>query len=98
MLIAEMKRRITRIEDLENLELMIKENHFDWGERYNKKFILKFANDWGLNKSRLDKAVATLDHERRLIKNKLQRSRENRERKEKLNAKKANINTSNISV
>jgi hypothetical protein len=98
MLIAEMKRRITRVEDLENLELMIKKDHFNWEERYNKKYILKFANDWGLNKSRLNKAINTLDFEKRLIKNKLQRSREDQKRREKLNAKKANLNTSNTSV
>lgn len=80
---ANMRRQITRAEDIDNLELMINKEQFDWEQRYNLKYILQTAEDFGLNKSRLNKAVETLDYEKRLVKNKLQRHRDDQKRKEK---------------
>lgn len=76
-----MKRMLARAGDIDNLELMIREEQFDWQERYNHKYILNTAEEWGLNKSRFQKAVETLDLEQRLIRNKIQRSKENKKKK-----------------
>lgn len=82
-MLANMRRQITRTEDLDNLELMINKEQFDWEQRYNLKYILQTAEDFGLNKSRFNKAIETLDYEKRLVKNKLQRHRDDQKRKEK---------------
>lgn len=72
------RRQKARQEDIANVKIMTDKKHFDWNERYNKKYILKFARDWGLKTSRLEKAIDTIDLEERIIRNKLQKFKDKR--------------------
>ena len=67
-----MRREENKLNELENLKVMIREGQFDWEQRYNSKYILDTAVEFGLNKSRFKKAVEEADKHERFIKNKLQ--------------------------
>lgn len=72
------KRLEARAKDIEFLEKIVRDNIFNWDERYNHKYLLDRAKDIVMNASRLQKAVETLDSRKRKIKNKLQRFQDNR--------------------
>lgn len=49
---------------------------FDWESRYDKKYLLQFSRDYEFNSSRLQRAVDHFDYKERLVKNRIQREKE----------------------
>lgn len=63
--VIEGKRLEANQADIKSLRDHIKKSNFAWSERYNKKYILKFARDYEFNSSRLQRAIDSIDFKNR---------------------------------
>lgn len=64
------KKYSNSIADIRKLKSYIDRKEFDWKQRYDKRYVLKFARDYRFSSSRLQKAVEVIDIKERIKINK----------------------------